>query len=287
MNIIFAASDLFVKPAKVMVDSFLRNNPGKHTFYYMYNKTSEKNRRELSAYVKSRGADYNEILMDENKFSDLPQYKRFGNELYFRLLIPFIVPSADRILALDSDIVVNNSLKELYNIDFEDDYLAAAPSPNEKEYKKINNTNQYVGGGVVLYNAKKIREDYQENDLLNFFVDNWEKFPYLDQDLINVFYDGKIKVVSPTYNRIIFRNKKYTNEQLLEIQKESQVIHFPGKIKPWNFYYGNNTAKLYWRHAKYALGRAKYIGFSVLFVAAKPLQPIIRFLRKRKKTNFS
>lgn len=287
MNIVFAASDLFIKPSEVMVDSFLKNNPGKHDFYYMYNKTSVENRKKLSDFVMSRGAGYHEIFMDEARFAGLPHYKRFGYELYFRLLIPFIIPQADRILALDSDIVVNASLEDLYNIDFGNNYLAAVSSPNETAYKKINNTSQYVGGGVVLYNVKKIREDFKENDLLQFFLKNWEKYPYLDQDLINVFYDKRICVVPAKYNLIVFRNEKLSKGRLKEIEQEACVIHFPGKIKPWNFYYGNKIAMLYWKYARSVLGNTEYVKFRVLFVVAQPLKPIITYLRKRRKGNFT
>ena len=287
MNIIFTASNKFFKPAKVMIDSLLRHNNGVHNIFFMYNTTKVKYRKKIRKIVEKNGSKYNEIFMDKELFSNFPIYKRFGYELYFRLLMPYILPdNINKILCIDSDMTINKSLEEVYNQDFDDCYMMAAPSPNEKENININSTKQYVGGGFVIYNVTKIKKDFNKEFIVESFVNNYDKYPYLDQDFINCFYDGKIKKIDSEYNHIIFRNIKYDNKEIALIMNNVIVAHFPGQIKPWDYIYGNRTYKIYWKEAKITLGYHSYMLYKILFYCLLPLQVIIKQMRKRKKTNF-
>ena len=65
---------------------------------------------------------FNHIENDE--IDNLPVYaKRYPVEIYFRLFASLYLPSSvDRVLYLDTDIVVINNLKELYEMDFSGNY---------------------------------------------------------------------------------------------------------------------------------------------------------------------
>lgn len=286
MNIIFAASDKFVKPAMVMIDSLIKNNPGNHNFFFMYNSTKEINRNKIKKIILKNHSKYNEIYMNKEKFARFPIYKRFGYELYFRLLMPYLLPnSINRVLCIDCDIVVNGSIESIYNLDFKDNYLIAAPSPNEENNRLINNTCQYVGGGVVIYNVKKIKSDFSVEKIIDGFISNYEKFPYLDQDFLNVFYNGRILKVDIKYNFIIYRNLKISSDSYNEISRNI-ILHFPGRIKPWNFYYGNKMYKIYWKYARHTLGILNYLLFVFMFNLFLPFQFFIKFLRKYRKNKY-
>jgi len=288
MNIIFTASDLFAKPGVVMIDSLLRYNPGKHNIFFMFNSTSIKNRNIIKRTIEKYGSKYIEIFMDLKMFNGFPVYKRFGYELYFRLLMPYLLPSdIDRVLCIDSDMTINGSIKDIYNKDFFDNYLMAVPSPNDIQYKKINNTKQYIGGGFVIYNVKKIRNDFTKEYIVDYFLKNYDKYPYLDQDFVNCFYDGKIIILDGKYNYIIYRNKKYKKSDIYEISKNVIVAHFPGKLKPWNYLYGKNTYKIYWKEAKITLGILSYIKYKFLFYLFLPFQFIIVIMKKHRKSTFN
>ena len=59
-------------------------------------------------------------------FSGFPERKRYPLQIYYRLSAPYVLPEEmKRILYLDVDTVVINSLQELYDLDFEGKCLAA------------------------------------------------------------------------------------------------------------------------------------------------------------------
>ena len=183
---------------------------------------------------------------------------------YYRLLIPEII-NEDKCLFLDGDLIVQSSLKGLYGVDIEEQYLAAAldvgfaVDPDWALYhtKRANyeNLQGYFNAGVMLLNLKKMREDEIQNKFFNEIANNYF---YMDQDVLNKVCKGKVKIISNKYNCFhkmnLNRCYRFSEDDL------PAIVHFAGPYKPWNNV-RVRYAKLWWNCAKEILNDDAYKDF--------------------------
>ena len=113
---------------------------------------------------------------DKNKieFIDVPNFfkdkydKKLVNAYNTRLLVAEIFPSMDKILYLDSDILVFKDLSELYHTDLTNNYAAAVLdlAQSAEARNPVLGTKSYFNAGVVLFNLKKMRQDNMTEKLI-------------------------------------------------------------------------------------------------------------------------
>ncbi len=171
-------------------------------------------------------------------------------ETYYRYIISDLLPDKDKVLWLDSDLVVNGRLDNLYNIDLEDYFCAGAEDLFIKNlgYKKeigFNDCDLYVNAGVLLLNLKKIREQNLSSQLINKTRELSDKIEYQDQDIINIVFKNHIKQFDSIYN---FASTNVGKEK--QKRKKAIIIHYTGNVKPWSKECKNKLRKI-WK--KYAL----------------------------------
>ena len=87
---------------------------------------------------------------------------------------------ADRIIQLDVDTIVCDSLEEIWNVDMTDAHYAAVPEYKGR-FKPYGE--KYYNVGVAVFNLKLIRETGMDSKLVNFL--NTNRVPYIDQDAYN------------------------------------------------------------------------------------------------------
>ena len=124
MNIALSINKKFSKYAYVLVSSILENNSNV-AFYILHNSLTEEIMGNLKEFVAKYDAKISFIDVG-NTFADFPIMEKWPSEIYFRLLLPYVLPETeDRVLYLDTDIVDIAPLGKIYNLDFEDKSLAA------------------------------------------------------------------------------------------------------------------------------------------------------------------
>ena len=102
-------------------------------------------------------------------------------------------PDLDTILSLDIDTIIDDNISELWDYDVTDYYLAAV-----KEIHKSKPNFMYINMGVVLFNLKKMREDHMDDRIIHEL--NTVKHPFNEQDVINIFCQGKVLELPSMYN---------------------------------------------------------------------------------------
>ena len=88
------------------------------------------------------------------KYKDIKQIAHVPLASLVKFDICNMITQYDKLLYLDGDIIVREDLQELYRTDLQDNYVAGIPHSIGivTGEKKLN-------GGVLLFNAKKIREE--------------------------------------------------------------------------------------------------------------------------------
>lgn len=240
-----------------------------------------------------------DIRRFERSFRRLFLRGHFVVETYFRLLMPELLACYSKVLYLDSDLVVQADLAELYHVDVADYLLAACRDadtaglyngfePQKKAYMdnvlKIREPYKYFQAGVLLFNLDAFRHTYTTDYMLQFAASNqWE---LLDQDVLNYLAQGRVKYVDMSWNlmtdwrgirisEIINRAPKYLQDEYKEARQHPKIIHYAGPDKPWQNP-GSDYAETFWCYARkspfyeVALSRlAAQIAYSV-----QPKQPM-------------
>ena len=178
----------------------------------------------------------------------LPKSSKHINELtYARFLIPELIHE-ERVLYLDSDIVVNTSLTDLFNIDMRDHPIAAVEDyflsnkkishsykmdiPEELKpcisYKGEEIFKPYFNAGVILWDLVKCR---QENIAYNLLLaaSYYQGVIYADQDILNFVFFKRWVMLDVRCN--VQANYNFT---FLSLVTESPwIIHYVTDRKPW------------------------------------------------------
>ena len=237
-----------------MLSAILNKKPD--TFYDFYCLVPHKFSRFVREKFERLHKKYRNINITfvnmKNAFSNLEmQISHISTPTYYRLRMPEILKEYKKAIYLDVDIIVLKDLSEFFNIDIDDYYIAgvkaAAYIMNEKlrQYSAsigIEDISAYINAGVTLWNLEKIRKDNLCDKLIELAARN---FRSMDQDVINLAFNGKIKILPFRYNlmtkyydRILNQrellDKIYGKKEIDEAIDSPVIIHYADYVKPWS-----------------------------------------------------
>ena len=165
---------------------------------------------------------------------------------YYRLLLTELLPNnIDKVIYLDSDIIVRHSLEDMYRTDIENIAVAVVPDMDEGSIQKFNYLRYeqrlgYFNSGVLLINLKYWRKHNLLNEYIIFATQYPERLKFHDQDVLNYVLRESKKVLPLKYNVQDGFFKKNPNmswvyeDELREAINEPYVVHFTcGRNKPW------------------------------------------------------
>lgn len=234
-SIAFAVNDKYVEHLIVAIYSILVNNKKLSiNFYVLSTDISLTSKQKLNRIAdKFNDAVIDFINPDTSKINDLQLViEHISIETYYRYLLPNVLPSLDRILYLDADILVTSDLSGLWNTPLTDHYCAGVEDPYIEliDYKKeigFSETDLYINAGVILMNLQKMRRDDIAQKLITGTQLNKE-IKFQDQDILNITLKNQISTVDSIYN---FTARHAVNEP--EKHDQAAIIHFTGPDKPW------------------------------------------------------
>ncbi len=140
MNILISINSIYIEPAKMMLSSVRKYNSGEITVYLLNCQLSEEEIKEFKAYLKEKkDIELVEINMNIAAIEALPLIEPFSIEMYYRIVAQCVLPdTVDRVLWLDSDIIVTGDISEFYNSDFGDKYMVVCSDAKPCEDLKQN-----------------------------------------------------------------------------------------------------------------------------------------------------
>lgn len=199
----------------------------------------------LNAIANSYGQGLSVVTIDAKAFSGLKVNERFRESVYYRLLLPQLLPQLDRIIYLDCDIVLNGSLEGLWKTDI-DGYACGVIEDQESDdiilHNRIGVYTTYFNSGVLLINMEYWRQHDIMRQVVDYIYNNPDKCIFPDQDAMNAVLQGKVKFCPYGYN---FQDLWYSAEyrwirlhasKFAEVDKWKDcpiVVHFAGNNKPW------------------------------------------------------
>ncbi len=245
MNIFISSDDNYILATKVMLTSFLVNNPEeRHKIYFMYGSVQEENLQALAQLVQGYQSNFIPVQLQESQFSGFKCSESFPILVYFRLLMPQFLPETeDRAMWMDVDLIVNGSLRDFYYQDFGESYIVACRDIGAQDRPVLFGHpagTPYVNAGVMLYNLAPMRK-YTLSDYYNYYLAHEAVIGYQDQDILNGMFAENIKVLdSVPYNVQVRFGSDSPQFRLRFLRKEAKIIHYLGHPKPWK-----NNCRLY------------------------------------------
>ena len=165
--------------------------------------------------------------------------------MYFRYFIADEV-SEDRVLYLDSDMIVHDKLDDLFSLDLQD-YAIAAVQDHDM-YGLVSTFNS----GMLLIDIKKWREKHSTQSLLELTAQHHEHV-YGDQGILNMYFGDQWLHLDKEYNFMVGMDQFLHLNGNSEWYKSSyyghhfpKIIHYTAEYKPWTHLTLTRYRKLWW-----------------------------------------
>ena len=228
---------------RIMLDSYKKVHQDVETHVYIaHSALKEQDIIFLNNAIDCENIKIHSIRITEKWFADTPVLERLPEESFYRLMaFQYLPKEVERCLYLDPDIYIRKSLLPLYQMDLGNYFIAAAShlyglhNTVNKVRLGLEQQARYINSGVMLMDLEKIRNTFSVSQILECLNANMERLYLGDQDLINILFDGKIKELDECiYNLDEHTYKHYRKRKGNDfVEKETVIIHYNGKYKPW------------------------------------------------------
>jgi lipopolysaccharide biosynthesis glycosyltransferase len=286
-----AADDFFAMPLAVTAFSALKNLNSRYCMilYILDGGISGDNKAKLMRTLDSKRVEIHWIKPTSAQIKQVLLKGSASNHpisSYYRLLLPGIIPDlVNKVIYLDSDVVVEEDLAKLWEQDLGNNYLLAVrdqvdgnllnswhlnhavKSLDLKQYG-ITPEHKYLNSGVLVINLEKWRQSQIADQVLDLIA-NHPDFPFPDQDGINIVLAGKWKELNPRWNQThvvhSFTSPQappYDPQLYADLIHHPYIIHYTSRPKPWSkdcthpqsdrfFKYLDQTAWRGWRNSTF------------------------------------
>ncbi len=248
MNILTAINEKYLPYFAAMIRSFSAHNEGEHTVYIATKEvTSEHIERyvaegKLPAHIRFVPVAFNDAILKHAKTE-----KRWPTEIYYRIFAADFLPkTVDRILYLDSDMIINGDLSALYTRPFHGNLFVATTNVRSKVLRWIIRAKNgakrdtvYANTGILLMNIEALRKEQDMQEVLDYIRRRKCLLALPDQDVISTLYGNRIELVeNKIYNlseRAIRKHNRENRDKIDEswVKENAKVIHYLSRNKPW------------------------------------------------------
>jgi lipopolysaccharide biosynthesis glycosyltransferase len=261
VNIVFASDRNYIQHLAAALVSLLFNNRDvPFTIYIISSGMTPKDRRRIDEITKGYSCEIRHLTVSDDLFARLAtEHPMYPKGIYYRLLIPSLIDES-RVLYLDSDIIVNGSIRELYNQEFGDAYVCAIEDPGFDRHRqlKMDATARYFNSGMMLINLAKWKSTGLQKKVIDFIENNPDAIWFPDQCGLNSVINGQWKSVPLKFNQqsSIFSEgfdakfDCFSKDELREARANPVIIHYTSGSKPWHFKNRHPYKNLYWHYLK-------------------------------------
>lgn len=245
MHIVMSSDNNYAQHMGVAILSIIKNKKRgyKIIFHILDGGIQENNKNKLKLLFREQyESEIRFIHVNHDNFKIFPENGHLKLPTYYRIIAPEII-CEEKLLYLDSDIIVIKDLWGLYSLNTQNKTLAAKTSFGEKYQKKIyfRPISRYFNAGVLLINTKKWKENDVWYKSIKFLENskNHQKLKNCDQDLLNHLLEDDWLEIDEKYNV-----ETYEYRKKIKIN-DIHILHFIGNHKPWHQPYINYYKKYY------------------------------------------
>jgi lipopolysaccharide biosynthesis glycosyltransferase len=201
----------------------------------------------LVSIAESAGASCTPRPINSSATDLLPSSARFPLNVWYRVLLPDLLPDLPRILYLDADTLVTDTLTPLWDLDMADAWVGAVTNPlfghmvpRIRAELGLPDPRGYFNSGVLLMDL----DAWRANDVSRHVIEVAIRKPHLewpDQDALNTVLHDHRHQLHPRWNAMpgLFelppRFLPYECREIREAVEDPAIVHFVGPYKPWHY----------------------------------------------------
>ena len=232
IDIAFGIDKNFAFQMGITILSIIDNNKNGHLKFNVFaNSIKEDDIEKFKTLAEESEVQINIYIINVEYAEKITGLK--WRAVYNRFFAPLVTTNnIKKVLYLDADIVCLGSLKELYELEFEnnlamvvedqgtvDGYIRNLALKNEK----------YFNAGMIFINVDEWNNNNISEKALKMLKDR-DLF-LLDQDALNILLDGKLIYLPIKWNQMCNMEKKKT-----KIFEDTIIVHYASINKPWHIW---------------------------------------------------
>lgn len=305
--IVLSSSEAYTMVCSVVIASIIRNASASHNYDIVVLDTGI--RPEYQETIRALAQNTSNIsirflyIRDYLQQFQLSVHDHLSIETFARFLGQSVLPDYQKIVHLDTDIICNHDIAELYDVDIGTNLLAAARDPDmcgavNLSAERMNyvcatlglkNPYDYFQAGVLVLNTARMRELYTTDQWLTLAQ---AQYLYADQDVLNQYCQGCIQHIDMRWNVlndcgkyrvpvVIAAAPSQVQEEYFVARHHPYIVHYAGIEKPWNEP-GVDMEEFFWKYAQFT----PYYAVLRQNSAAGAHTARVRKLRKKIKDSF-
>ncbi len=218
---------------------------------------------QLQELVESLGGRFDAIVVGAELASDLRGTEHFPRIIWYRALLPQLRPALKKVLYLDCDTLVLDSLLPLWSTPLADHYAAAVQNLIEPALATRHHAlgippeQTYFNSGVLLLNLALMRREGALDRLFQHARQYGPRSIWPDQDSLNYALGPKTLFLHPRWNcqnSFFFwpQAKAVFGAALAEAVSAPAILHFegPDDNKPWHYLNRHPYRARYWEYLR-------------------------------------
>jgi len=275
----FVADDHFAMPLAAAIASVIANlNREQKLKVFIVDGGVSQTKKDRIAQLEDRERVNIRWLKPSKSHHDLLKalpYGCCGGTTYYKMFLPELLgPEYPRIVYLDSDVIVEADITDIWEADLGDNYVLAVQdlinpcvsSPcGLTKWRELNRRadDELFNAGVLVINAAKWHEENINYKLVEYLRSYRRYVQLCDQDAMNAVFRNKWGRLNTRWNVLPFMKKASRHSLLSKESHEdlimhAHVLHYCGSSKPWKvrcrhlrrdrfYYYLDMTAWVGWR----------------------------------------
>ncbi|MBP2462074.1 MULTISPECIES: glycosyltransferase [unclassified Rhizobium] len=252
LNIVFASDAEYIPYTAVTLASIVKNYTGTlpiRVFLLLDEMLLPEEVERIESLNSIGKFELVQIVVDAAKFRNIKTSDGISIATYYRLLLHNILPTdVEKVLYLDSDLIIQSSLDELFTFPMKGHIFAGVEDTISKTYNKkfgIQTDGRHINAGVMLINMNIMRSIGFDDILSLYLSSNRYRLMLGDQQIIAELFHGAITYLPLKWNvhGSMFNPNWATSHAGVENTMEQKqaasaiqspaIIHYTLKRKPW------------------------------------------------------
>ena len=244
--VVFAGDYAYIRQIETAMKSLCRHNS--HLRIYLLNQDIPQEWfSQIRIYLQEMGGDLIDckLIGSQYKMNWSNKLPHINHMTFARYFIPDFV-TEDKVLYLDSDLIVTDDLTDLFELDLGENYLAATRS--------CFGAGLGFNAGVLLINNKKWKSESIRQQLIELTEKEHENVAEGDQSILNMLFHDSYIEINETFNYQIGFDKGAAEQGHAWILEKSinplpKVLHYISNDKPWNQFSVGRLRENWWNYA--------------------------------------
>jgi len=236
----------------VTLFSALSHTRSKVHIFLIHDGLNDGDIRDIHCTLSSFSEQY-ELVVIEGKSESFKSFRGIQGDhfTYMRLQVPELI-FVNRVIYLDSDLLVNVDLKELFDQDMKGYTLAAVDGGDtmsqgiDRELFKdigLPGLSPYFNAGVLLIDSARWRQNSVFETCCKFAARHAKRLMAADQTVLNFIFQGNYLSLEPRFNVQLYPSRGRVDNGGVSPPQGDCIYHFVGAPKPWDtfgaYFHGN------------------------------------------------